>query len=59
MRTIAVAPDLRAEHPAPPVGPAAVQPSTYVVSTRLGIVAAGVSAAMWFLPDLLHDHLKE
>lgn len=36
-----------------PVGPAALRPSAYVVSGLFGLVAAGVSAAMWFFPDLL------
>lgn len=66
MRTVSVDRGRRAAHPraapavtapaqaAAPVGPAALQPSTYVVSALLGVVAAGASAAMWFLPDVLH-----
>jgi hypothetical protein len=36
------------------VGPAALRPSAYLLSSLLAIVAAGASAAMWFSPDLLH-----
>ena len=66
MRTVSVDPDCRAEHPravsaaaapagaAAPVGPAALQPSAYLVSALLAVVAAEASAAMWFLPDVLH-----
>ena len=36
------------------VGPAALQPSAYIVSGSLAVVAAAASASMWFVPDLLH-----
>jgi hypothetical protein len=36
------------------VGPAALRPSAYLLSSLLALVAAGASAAMWFLPELLN-----
>jgi hypothetical protein len=36
------------------VGPSALRPSAYLLSTLLAVVAAAASAAMWFLPELLN-----
>lgn len=44
-----------AASPQPAVaGPEALQPSAFLVSSLLAAVAAAASAAMWFLPELLH-----
>jgi hypothetical protein len=37
-----------------PVGPWALRPSSYVLSSLLAVVAAAASAAMWFRPELLN-----
>jgi hypothetical protein len=36
------------------VGPSALRPSSYVLSSLLAVVAAAASAAMWFRPELLN-----
>jgi hypothetical protein len=38
---------------ASPVGPSALRPSTYLLSSLLAVVAAAASATMWLWPDLL------
>jgi hypothetical protein len=40
-------------HAATPVGPSALRPSAYVLSSLLAVAAASASAAMWFVPELL------
>jgi hypothetical protein len=36
------------------VGPSALRPSAYLLSSLLAVVAAGASAAMWYVPELLN-----